>query len=567
MPSITINEKDNTLYNVSDNSSDNIVYVIGASIKGTTEPTLCRNFNEFVAEFGTEPPQVNVGTYGCAWDYATNLLLAGFPVLFQRVISYTNSSGDEVSISKTATVALDDGEDTPTKQMDIYASEAGSYGNDTKVKFESPTIDDTSTPSTMSAGNITAVITKGTKTENIVICTIPENGTPMTGSADVTVSKLFFTGINKITSSLVKFAPVSTLTINTFVVTDGWFTQGTTEVVFTLGATDLTKGTDPLETDVYTNTETVAYALEQDQSFFDVLKDQDLVDVKFLTLGGKTNLLDESLTTPAYTQKAIKALVNIAEDRKDCLAVLDIPASIEPEDGDVSDITNHYSFVASSYATCFESWIYFQLPRTAETKIMPPSFVFLYELAKSIKNGNPIWLSPAGVRRGLVPEASKAVFEIGSVIAEKLQSNLPFINPIRRIRNYGYAIFGQKTLYVVNNDFTGSVRSAFQDLNVRITANEIKRKIRDISISLTFEGNNLKTWNEFRGQLDPYLSQISADGALDNYKIIMDETTTTEDDINNNTVRGKVIVRIARTAEDFNIDFIVTNDTAVFGES
>jgi hypothetical protein len=47
----------------------------------------------------------------------------------------------------------------------------------------------------------------------------------------------------------------------------------------------------------------------------------------------------------------------------------------------------------------------------------------------------------------------------------------------------------------------------------------------------------------------------------------MDNTTTTEDDVNNNTVRGTVIVQIARAAENFNIDFIVTNSTAEFAES
>lgn len=554
MPSVTINEKDNTLYNVSQNSSDNIVYVIGASITGTSEPTLCRNYNEFVAEFGTTAPEN--GTFGCAWDYATNLLLAGFPVLFQRVTSYKDSEGTKHIISATAKVVLTDSSEPAVDELEIDAFYAGTYGNNTTVVFKAPTI----TSGTMAEGRVTVTITKGKKTpEQFDVCTIPEGGAPLTGADEVTVSKLFETGIQKVESKLVKF---TVLPSSGFVVDESWFDiDGTT--VFTLGATDTTMGTDPLETDVYSNTQTVAYAIEQDQSFFDVVKDQDLYDVKFLTLGGKTPLLNGS----TYTQTAVKALVGIAEERKDCLAILDIDSSIAPEDGDVSKITNFFNYVPSSYATAFEPWSYFQLPRDASVKIMPPSFVFLYELAKSIKNGSPIWLAPAGVRRGLVPEMSKGMFEIGSVIADELQRNLPYINPIRKVRNYGYAIFGQRTLYVVNGNVSGTLKSAFQDLNVRITANEIKRKIRDISISLTFEGNNLKTWNEFRGQLDPYLTQISADGALDNYKIIMDETTTTEDDINNNTVRGKVYVRIARTAEDFNIDFIVTNDTAVFSEN
>ena len=49
-------------------------------------------------------------------------------------------------------------------------------------------------------------------------------------------------------------------------------------------------------------------------------------------------------------------------------------------------------------------------------------------------------------------------------------------------------------------------------------------------------------------------------------KDILLTITTTEDDINNNTVRGTVIVQIARAAEDFNIDFIVTNRYNYFKE-
>lgn len=78
--SIIINETDNTLYGTRTADTDNIVFIPGSAITGPSDPTLYTSYNDFIK---------NCGDHGCegslTWEYIANMLLAGFPVLFQRI--------------------------------------------------------------------------------------------------------------------------------------------------------------------------------------------------------------------------------------------------------------------------------------------------------------------------------------------------------------------------------------------------------------------------------------------------------------------------------------------------
>ena len=534
MPNVIINEIDRTIYNVTTNDSDNIVYVPGIAITGPSEPTLIRDYYTFLETFGTNPDATS--TIGNSWEYATNLLLEGFPVLYHRITTYNDGT---VTVAETAksvisvtTSEVVDGETvtTTTDELSIAYKYAGTVGNSFSVNF---TLD--WTPGT--AGSLTYTLTQtvGTTTDtpekNVLICEIPE-----TVTTDADLFTLIASTIEKVNanSDYIEFKVLS----ESFELPTDW-----DDATYTL-----TGGTNGDE-------DAIATALATDITLTSKLVDKDLFDVKFITSGGATS----SSSYDMYNN-----LVLVAETRKDCIAVLDAPKDdIDLDTNTVQDFFENVTI--SSYATAFYPWVDFTLKTPGSSKWMSPSFVFLYELAKSIYvNGNPIWMPPAGVNRGLVPECKELWLTITSAVATAWDTTYPHINPIRMIRNYGYAIYGQKTLYKVSD---GNTKSAFEDLNVRITANEIKRVLEYISVGLIFEGNNFNTWLQFYNQLDPYLSSLKANGALEHYTIIMDETTTTENDINENRVKGVVKVMITRVAEEFSIDFIITNNSADFTES
>ena len=512
MASININEIDASKYSTILNLSDNIVYVIGCATSGPSEqPVLCRSYTEFIETFGKTAPEGTVKeNVMTSWDYAVNLLIEGFPVLFER-ISGTTSTPNKATATVSASV-----NSSTVNVFGLTAKDAGTRYNGIKVSFSLGTW---VASTTAGKCTITVIDTDGTSVP-FDICDLTVDDTMATMSAKV------ISGISNVTSDLVEIA---------------YLPQSDVEFDDTAWATDYTLagGIDITEADVIDILKT------EGSTIFAKLEDTDLYDVKFLTLGGMETKVEDDI---------YGFLVSVAEKRGDCFCIVDAPMLTSEE-----DYPTYFTSIDTSYATAFAPWIFFST-RVSGSKWASPSFVYLFELAKSVSTGNPVWLPIAGVNRGSIPEAIKAEFDIGKITSDKWQdsSNTQFVNPLRKVKDFGYTIWGQKTLQTAS--------TALRDLNVRITANEIKRKISDVALSLTYEPNALSTWNSFRGEMDTYLSQLLADGALYDYKIIVGESITTDDDIDNNIMRGVVVVRITRLAEEFNIDFYVANNVATFNE-
>lgn len=112
MPKITILEQD--LTRAQDSSVlDNVVYVPGYALMGpANEPTLCSSLSEFQSIFGYTPYKFKkkqtysaLGEYDGEYDksylYAAELLKAGLPVLFERVVNGDNIDYAAVNIPFT----------------------------------------------------------------------------------------------------------------------------------------------------------------------------------------------------------------------------------------------------------------------------------------------------------------------------------------------------------------------------------------------------------------------------------------------------------------------------------
>jgi phage tail sheath protein FI len=77
-----------------------------------------------------------------------------------------------------------------------------------------------------------------------------------------------------------------------------------------------------------------------------------------------------------------------------------------------------------------------------------------------------------------------------------------------------------------------------------------------------FEPNTQATLDRFNALVNPILQRIQAGGGVDRYKVQIDTSTTTQADIENNTIRGKIYVQPTKTAEFISIDFVVTGRSA-----
>ena len=305
------------------------------------------------------------------------------------------------------------------------------------------------------------------------------------------------------------------------------------------------------------------HIIHEIQKCYKPLEDKYKYDVTFVSNGAYV----DSITYPEakgpilLTHRFIEeAQLALAHKRKDCVAYLDIPFDLT-----IEDVPYYFEHISSSYAAAYDPWGYVALA-TGSTKWMPPSFIQLYTHAKSIQKGNKIYAPPAGVRRGDVPEIINVNHELSSQYLTEWQDNdtIQFINPILWINGYDYNIFGQKTLYNIV-DSSRKNQSVLQNLHARLLANEVKKAIFKSCLELTFELNNIMTWNEFKSKMDTYLKPIHSEGAITDYEVLMGTETMTVNDLNSGHISGKVRISIAHAITDWDIDFEITpNSVTVF---
>ena len=81
-----------------------------------------------------------------------------------------------------------------------------------------------------------------------------------------------------------------------------------------------------------------------------------------------------------------------------------------------------------------------------------------------------------------------------------------------------------------------------------------------------FDQNVQTTWNRFKGQAETLLSGVKSGLGLSDYKVVLDDTTTTPDLIDRNILYAKIFVKPARAIEFIAIDFIITDSGASFDD-
>ena len=87
----------------------------------------------------------------------------------------------------------------------------------------------------------------------------------------------------------------------------------------------------------------------------------------------------------------------------------------------------------------------------------------------------------------------------------------------------------------------------------------LRRQIRQISNQIIFEPNRSTTLQRFSDLVKPILADAQAKGGVQRYLVRIDTSTTTQNDIDNNTIRGKIYVQPVKSLEFVGLDFVVSN--------
>ena len=213
----------------------------------------------------------------------------------------------------------------------------------------------------------------------------------------------------------------------------------------------------------------------------------------------------------------------------------------------------------NSYGATYYPWVRILDTNSNQSLWAPPSVAALGVLSTTDRNQAP-WFAPAGFTRGGLSEgaAGLPVLDVSRRLTSDDRDTLyeNNINPIAKFPAEGIVIFGQKTLQ--------QTASALDRINVRRLMIYLKRNISFIASRLLFGPNSQSTWNSFLGQATPLLESVKADFGIDEFRLILDDTTTTPDLIDRNIIYAKLFVKPTKSVEFFAIDFVITNSGASF---
>lgn len=265
-------------------------------------------------------------------------------------------------------------------------------------------------------------------------------------------------------------------------------------------------------------------------------------------------------------------MIDVCEARGDALAIIDIENDYTPEtentDTESERTPNPAQAVASikargmnsSYGACFFPWVTIRDEARSKSVDVPPSVAMLGVMASSAAKSE-LWFAPAGFTRGGLSQNGAAglpVIDVKYQLSSKERDSLydNNINPIASFPNEGIVVFGQKTLQVT--------QSALDRINVRRLMIYVKKEISRMAATLLFEPNVNATWSRFLAAADPFLRSVQSRFGLTEYKLILDETTTTPELIDRNIMYAKIFLKPARAIEFIALDFTITNTGASF---
>jgi len=179
---------------------------------------------------------------------------------------------------------------------------------------------------------------------------------------------------------------------------------------------------------------------------------------------------------------------------------------------------------------------------------VPPSIAALAALGFNDRVSFP-WFAPAGFNRGSLDFVQNVDVRLSAGDRDSLYDAR--INPIATFPQQGFVIFGQKTLQMA--------KSALDRVNVRRMLLEVKRIVSQVANGFVFEQNTPALRAKFIADVSPLLAVVQAQSGIEQFKVVMDDSNNTADDIESNRLNGRIVIVPTRSIEFISIDFVITN--------
>jgi len=294
----------------------------------------------------------------------------------------------------------------------------------------------------------------------------------------------------------------------------------------------------------------------------DSIRDPEKVDLNLASIPGVKNT---SLTD---------SLIDVAESegRTDFLSVIDLEGDYTPNTEDSTAETARMPNVDttisnletrkinSTYAASYYPWAVAEDPFSSNQVALPPSVAGVGVMAYTQRVGE-LWFAPAGYNRGGLSRRNAGLNFVDVIKPPKKRDRDRLqemgVNPIAKMGK-DIVIYGQKTMTQEQVDTNR--------INVRRMMIFLKKTLANISKEILFEGNVQATWDKFLSKARPVLDRLKATIGIEDYKLILDETTTTEALKDQNILYAIIAVKPVKSIEFIGMDFAFIDDRATFND-
>jgi hypothetical protein len=242
----------------------------------------------------------------------------------------------------------------------------------------------------------------------------------------------------------------------------------------------------------------------------------------------------------------VQEVIDMVEiDRADSVYVVNAPNV--SKDNVIDDLGD--TGFDSSFTATYHPWIQVKDTDNNQQLYIPPTGEVLKSFAYTDNVAHP-WFSNAGVNRGKVT-CIKAKTKL--TLDDRDDLYLSRINPIATFANEGVLVWGNKTLQIKE--------SPLDRVNVRRLLLQARKLVAAVSLRLLFEQNDDEVRNEFERLVNPILKSIQDERGLTDFRVSVSHS---QEDMDNQTLRGKIYIKPTRALEYIEVEFVVTPTGASF---
>jgi len=207
--------------------------------------------------------------------------------------------------------------------------------------------------------------------------------------------------------------------------------------------------------------------------------------------------------------------------------------------------------IDSNYSATYYPWVLTRDSVNNTQLYLPPTGEVVKNLALTDNIAFP-WFASAGYTRGLV-NSIRARKKLTQEDRDTLYKGR--INPIATFSDVGTVIWGNKTMQVKE--------SALDRINVRRLLLQARKLISAVAVRLLFEQNDDKVRQQFLDSVNPILDSIRRDRGLIDFRVTV---SNTPEDLDSNTLTGKIYLKPTRALEYIDIEFVITPTGASFDD-